>query len=164
MKREKNDDNCQILIDDVDIKKFNLKCLHSQIGYVPQEPSLFDGTIRDNLIYGLSEVDENVDCKDNNKYEKEIKWSLDISQANFVFDESKFPLGLDTIVGSKGTKLSGGQKQRIAIARALIKRPKILIQEVFFSKNIYMIILIIRTLSMILKLFLLLMKASLVMN
>ena len=122
----KNDENCEILIDDINIKKYNLKCLHSQIGYVPQEPSLFDGTIKENLIYGLSEEDENIDIK---KYEKEIKWSLDISQANFVFDESKFPLGLDTIVGSKGTKLSGGQKQRIAIARALIKRPKILILD-----------------------------------
>ena len=124
----KKDENCEILIDDVDIKKYNLKCLHSQIGYVPQEPSLFDGTIRENLIYGLSE-EENISLNNKDKYDKEIQWSLNISQANFVFDESKFPLGLETIVGSKGTKLSGGQKQRIAIARALIKRPKILILD-----------------------------------
>ena len=122
------DENCEILIDDVDIKKYNLKCLHSQIGYVPQEPSLFDGTIRENLIYGLSE-EENISFNNKDKYDKEIQWSLNISQANFVFDESKFPLGLETIVGSKGAKLSGGQKQRIAIARALIKRPKILILD-----------------------------------
>ena len=124
----KKDENCEILIDDVDIKKYNLKCLHSQIGYVPQEPSLFDGTIRENLIYGLSE-EENISLNNKDKYDKEIQWSLNISQANFVFDESKFPLGLETIVGSKGAKLSGGQKQRIAIARALIKRPKILILD-----------------------------------
>ena len=124
----KKDENCEILIDDVDIKKYNLKCLHSQIGYVPQEPSLFDGTIRENLIYGLSE-EENISFNNKDKYDKEIQWSLNISQANFVFDESKFPLGLETIVGSKGAKLSGGQKQRIAIARALIKRPKILILD-----------------------------------
>ena len=124
----KKDENCEILIDDVDIKEYNLKCLHSQIGYVPQEPSLFDGTIRENLIYGLSE-EENISFNNKDKYDKEIQWSLNISQANFVFDESKFPLGLETIVGSKGAKLSGGQKQRIAIARALIKRPKILILD-----------------------------------
>ena len=127
-KNRKKDENCEILIDDVDIKEYNLKCLHSQIGYVPQEPSLFDGTIRENLIYGLSE-EENISLNNQDKYDKEIQWSLNISQANFVFDESKFPLGLETIVGSKGTKLSGGQKQRIAIARALIKRPKILILD-----------------------------------
>ena len=123
----KSEDECAVFFDDINIKKYNLKSLHSQIGYVPQEPSLFDGTIRENIIYGLFN-DENLDIK-KDSYEKEIRWSLHTAQADFVYDVNTFPLGLNTIVGSKGAKLSGGQKQRIAIARALIKRPKILILD-----------------------------------
>ena len=109
-----------VFYDNINIKKYDIKYLHNQIGYVQQEPSLFNGTVYENIIYGL----ENEKIENSN-----IEKVLHIAQADFIFDKKIFPLGLNTIVGERGSKLSGGQKQRIAIARALIKNPKILIMD-----------------------------------
>ena len=115
-----------IFYDGINIKNYDIKDLHNQIGYVQQEPSLFNGTLKENIVYGLD--NENI-LEGPHIYEKEIKEALKLSQANFVFDKKIFPLGLYTNVGERGSKLSGGQKQRISIARALIKNPKILILD-----------------------------------
>ena len=106
----------EVQVDGENIIKYNLKWLHQQVGYVPQEPSLFSGTIEENITYGVD------------KYTKEdLVHAIEMSNATFIYDKQQFPLGLETKVGERGTKLSGGQKQRLAIARAVIKNPKILI-------------------------------------
>ena len=115
-----------IFYDEINIKNYDIKNLHNQIGYVQQEPSLFDGTLKENILYGL---DDSFEINNQNLDHIDIKKALEIAQANFVFDKEKFPLGLDTNVGERGSKLSGGQKQRISIARALIKNPTILILD-----------------------------------
>ena len=116
-----------ILLDDINIKNYNLSWLHKNIGFVSQEPSLFNDTIEYNITYGLKE-------SKNKKLDEKLKEKLnevcEIALVNqFVNDEKLFPDGLNTIVGERGSKVSGGQKQRIAIARAIMKDIKILVLD-----------------------------------
>eukprot|EP01133_Synstelium_polycarpum_P003651 gene3651-4194_t len=105
-----------ITIDNVPIDRLHAKWLRSQIGIVNQEPALFATTILENLRYG-----------NPNASLDEIIAATKLANAH-AFIET-FPRGYDTIVGERGVQLSGGQKQRIAIARAILKDPKILILD-----------------------------------
>ena len=106
----------EIRFDNVRIEDIDLQWLHGQIGYVSQEPSLFSGTIQENITYGVDTYAEG-----------DLTRAIKMANAEFVFNTSLFPNALKSKVGERGDWLSGGQKQRIAIARALIRRPKILI-------------------------------------
>ena len=109
-----------IFINGVDIKRIPLKILRDNIGYVEQEPFLFSDTIRENIVFGVSDVTEN-------DIEKTV------IMAGLERDIEIFPHGINTVIGERGVTLSGGQKQRVAIARAIIKKPKILILDDAFS-------------------------------
>jgi ATP-binding cassette subfamily B multidrug efflux pump len=108
-----------IQIDDTAIRQLNLDDLRSSIGYVPQEVFLFSETIANNISFGLKK-----DMRDGNMSYKVEEAARDAA----IFDSiMEFPNGFETKVGERGLTLSGGQKQRISIARAIIRKPAILI-------------------------------------
>lgn len=109
-------DEGQILIDGRDIRKVTMHSLRKQIGIVQQDVFLFNGTIRENVLYGNLEASE-----------KEIQAAIDASQLRGLIDSLEE--GLDTQIGERGVLLSGGQKQRLSIARIFLKNPAILILD-----------------------------------
>jgi len=105
-----------VRIDGTDIREMDLDDLRSRIAFVPQEPFLFAGTVRDNITFGNSRVTE-------------TDLARAVDQASLSEAIQTFPDELDTVVGEKGVILSGGQKQRIALARALLKKAPIVILD-----------------------------------
>ncbi|BAY48963.1 ABC transporter-related protein [Scytonema sp. HK-05] len=103
----------QIYLDGQDMNALDLRTYRQFVSVVPQETILFEGTVRENVLYGLQGVSE-----------RQLHQAIqDANALEFILN---LPQGLDTLIGENGTKLSGGQRQRLAIARALVRHPKVL--------------------------------------
>jgi ATP-binding cassette, subfamily B, multidrug efflux pump len=105
-----------VFVDGVDVRNYPLAQLRSAFGYVPQETFLFSETLAENVAFGVERAER-----------AEVEWAAEI--AGLADDVREFPEGFDTLVGERGITLSGGQKQRTAIARAVMRQPRILILD-----------------------------------
>jgi len=105
-----------VFVDGLPVHEYRLAQLRRAIGYVPQETFLFSDTLANNVAFGVDEADR-----------AQIEWAAEI--AGLGDDVRDFPDGFDTLVGERGITLSGGQKQRTAIARAVLREPRILILD-----------------------------------
>lgn len=105
-----------VFVDGVSVRDYPLAQLRSSIGYVPQETFLFSDTLDENIAFGVQQADR-----------PRIEWAAEV--AGLTEDVEGFPSGFETLVGERGLTLSGGQKQRTAIARAVLREPKILILD-----------------------------------
>jgi ATP-binding cassette subfamily B protein len=105
-----------VFVDGVDVRDYPLAQLRGAFGYVPQETFLFSETLAENVAFGVEKASR-----------AEVEWAAEI--AGLADDVREFPDGFDTLVGERGITLSGGQKQRTAIARAVMRQPRILILD-----------------------------------
>ncbi len=106
----------QVELGGVDLRQFSPEDLRRQIGFVPQETFLFSATLAENIAWGATDATP-----------ERIRWAAEV--AGLASDIERFPHGYETVVGERGLTLSGGQKQRTAIARAIVRNPRILILD-----------------------------------
>lgn len=111
-----NPNSGEVLIDGVDLSTVDLKSFRSQLGVVLQDDFLYEGTIRENILFPCPDASE-----------EELQQAVHGAYVNEFTD--RFDKGIDTLIGERGVKLSGGQRQRISIARALLAQPKIVILD-----------------------------------